>query len=104
MEFFKPKDDIIRKVYYAIGEVSIVTGIEVHTLRKWEKQYGYPKSKRNGSHHRKYEYLDILIFQTIQNLLVEYNNHGVAKHLPAKVKELQANLKGNKQQLVAIEK
>ena len=40
--------------YIAIGELSEMTGIGVHTLRVWEKRYGAPHSQRLPSGHRRY--------------------------------------------------
>lgn len=38
----------------SIGEVSNATGISVYTLRQWERRYGYPKSIKRISGHRRY--------------------------------------------------
>lgn len=38
----------------SIGELAEQTGISPHTLRIWEKRYGFPKAERLPSGHRRY--------------------------------------------------
>ena len=38
----------------SIGEVSTATGISVYKLRQWERRYGYPRSIKRASGHRRY--------------------------------------------------
>jgi len=38
----------------SIGELAELTGISTHTLRIWEKRYGFPKAERLPSGHRRY--------------------------------------------------
>jgi DNA-binding transcriptional MerR regulator len=39
---------------YSIAAVSKLTGISCHTLRVWERRYGFPAPERSGSGHRRY--------------------------------------------------
>lgn len=46
-----------------IGSVSRQTGIEIATLRKWEKRYGFPKPQRTATGRREY------LAETVEQLL-----------------------------------
>ena len=37
-----------------IGELSKLTGVQISTLRTWERRYGWPIPRRSGSGHRTY--------------------------------------------------
>lgn len=39
---------------YSIAAVSKLTGISCHTLRVWERRYGFPVPERSASGHRRY--------------------------------------------------
>ena len=39
---------------YSIAAVSKLTGISCHTLRVWERRYGFPVPERSPSGHRRY--------------------------------------------------
>lgn len=43
----------------SIGQVAKETGISVHTLRQWERRYGYPISLKRESGHRRYPLKEI---------------------------------------------
>ena len=58
------EEDIPRKAFYTIGEVSRITGVKTHVLRYWETQGKLLKPTRRGSRHRLYRPADIqLIFE-----------------------------------------
>ncbi len=40
--------------HISIGELAELTGISTHTLRIWEKRYGFPRAERLPSGHRRY--------------------------------------------------
>jgi DNA-binding transcriptional MerR regulator len=40
---------------YSIAAVSKLTGISCHTLRVWERRYGFPVPERSASGHRRYD-------------------------------------------------
>ena len=42
------------KPRYSIAAVSKLTGISCHTLRVWERRYGFPVPERSASGHRRY--------------------------------------------------
>lgn len=37
-----------------IGEISLILGVPVPTLRSWERRYGVPRPRRTGGGHRRY--------------------------------------------------
>ena len=61
----------IKKLYYSIGEVSKMTGLETHVLRYWETEFKELKPRKNRAGHRAYTSEDILIVERIQYLLKE---------------------------------
>jgi DNA-binding transcriptional MerR regulator len=57
------------KLYYSIGEVSSLTGIEAYTLRYWEKEFPKLKPKKSKTGQRDYVKKDIELILTIKDLL-----------------------------------
>lgn len=50
---------------YSIAAVSKLTGISCHTLRVWERRYGFPAPFRTRAGHRRYDRVQV---QTLLNL------------------------------------
>ncbi len=59
----------IKKLYYAIGEVSDRTGLEAHVLRYWETEFEQLKPRKNRAGRRIYTAEDIAVVERIQHLL-----------------------------------
>ena len=59
----------IKKLYYAIGEVSGRTGLETHVLRYWETEFEQLKPRKNRAGRRIYTVEDIAVVERIQHLL-----------------------------------
>ncbi len=59
----------IKKLYYAIGEVSEITNLEAHVLRYWESEFEQLKPRKNRAGRRVYTDEDIATVQRIQHLL-----------------------------------
>ena len=59
----------IKKLYYAIGEVSNMTGLEAHVLRYWETEFEQLKPRKNRAGRRIYTVEDIAVVERIQHLL-----------------------------------
>ena len=57
-----------KKLYYKIGEVADLTGVEAHTLRYWENELEALKARKNRSGHRIYTEADIEVIQHIKHL------------------------------------
>ena len=53
---------------YPIRVVSKMTGINVHTLRAWERRYGVPRPSRSAGTHRLYDESDIAVIRRVQEL------------------------------------
>ncbi|MDO9531656.1 MAG: MerR family transcriptional regulator [Deltaproteobacteria bacterium] len=65
------EEDIPRKAFYSIGEVSRITGVNTHVLRYWETQGKLLKPSRRGSRHRLYRPADIQLILEIKRLREE---------------------------------
>lgn len=71
------------KLFYKIGEVSKIAGVESYVLRYWESEFNFLKPRKSKSGQRIYVKKDLdLIFQ-IKNLLYNerYTIEGVRKKL-----------------------
>ena len=62
------EEDIPRKAFYSIGEVSRITGVHTHVLRYWEDQGKLLKPSRRRSRHRLYRPDDIQLIFEIKRL------------------------------------
>jgi DNA-binding transcriptional MerR regulator len=56
------------KLYYAISEVSRITGLEAYVLRYWEKEFPALKPKKNRGGSRMYTAKDIEVVNRIKFL------------------------------------
>jgi DNA-binding transcriptional MerR regulator len=61
----------IKKLYYSIGEVSDLTGLEQHVLRYWESEFDELKPRKNRAGRRVYTAEDIETVRHIHHLLKE---------------------------------
>jgi DNA-binding transcriptional MerR regulator len=59
------------KLYYKIGEVSELTGIESHVLRYWESEFKVLRPHRAGSKQRLYRRADVETIFEIKRLLYD---------------------------------
>ena len=73
----------IRKLYYSIGEVSQITGLEQHVLRYWETEFPELNPQKNRAGRRIYTRSDIDFINLIKQLLKEekYTIEGARKAL-----------------------
>ncbi len=53
---------------YSIAAVSKLTGISCHTLRVWERRYGFPVPERSPSGHRRYDRLQVQLLCRLSEL------------------------------------
>ena len=63
--------DGIRKLYYSIGEVSQLTGLEQHVLRYWETEFPGLSPQKNRAGRRIYTRNDIDFIERLKYLLKE---------------------------------
>jgi DNA-binding transcriptional MerR regulator len=54
---------------YSIGEVSEITGLPLHILRQWQRQFPQLNPKRDHANRRYYTVRDIDIVQRIKQLV-----------------------------------
>jgi DNA-binding transcriptional MerR regulator len=71
------------KVYFRIGEVSELVGVEAHVLRYWETEFPLIKPFRGKSKQRLYRRKDVQTLLVIKELLHQqgYTIAGARKHL-----------------------
>jgi DNA-binding transcriptional MerR regulator len=65
------EEEIPRKAFYTIGEVSRITGVHPHVLRYWEEEGKLLKPSRRRSRHRAYRPADIQLVFEIKRLREE---------------------------------
>ena len=77
------------KLYFKIGEVKKITGVETHVLRYWESEFKIIRPQRASSKQRLYRKVDVENILTIKKLLYEdgYTVPGARKLLTAKKSE-----------------
>jgi DNA-binding transcriptional MerR regulator len=67
----KEPSSIPEKLYYKIGEVSEITGIEPYVLRYWESEFKIVSPSRTNSKQRLYRKKDLELILEIKKLLYE---------------------------------
>jgi len=67
----KEPSSIPEKLYYKIGEVSEITGIEPYVLRYWESEFKIVSPSRTHSKQRLYRKKDLELILEIKKLLYE---------------------------------
>ena len=83
------------KLFFKIGEVADLAGLEQHVLRYWEEEIEFLKPKKNKSGQRLYQKKDVeLIFQIKKLLYTEkFTLAGARKKLNKnKKKEVQLDI------------
>lgn len=63
------RKDIPDKVYFRIGEVSDLVGVEPHVLRYWESEFSVIRPRRAKSNQRLYRKQDVENLLLIKTLL-----------------------------------
>src|ERR1035438_7412038 len=63
--------DIPDKLYFKIGEVSELLGVEPYVLRYWESEFPGLSPKKSGTGHRLYRRKDVELLLRIKHLLKE---------------------------------
>jgi DNA-binding transcriptional MerR regulator len=63
--------EIPDKLYFKIGEVSELLGVEPHVLRYWETEFPGLSPKKSGTGHRLYRRKDVELLLRIKDLLYE---------------------------------
>ncbi len=93
----------IKKLYYAIGEVSDRTGLETHVLRYWETEFEQLKPRKNRAGRRIYTAEDIAVVERIQHLLrVEKYTIEGARQVLKKSDSTSIPVSGQRRELIAL--
>ena len=90
--------EIPNKLFFGIGEVSGIVGVEPHVLRYWESEFPSLRPGRAGSKRRRYRRKDIELVLEIKKLLYDkrFTIAGAKKilarkcHTPTPVKKKSA--------------
>jgi DNA-binding transcriptional MerR regulator len=59
------------KLYFKIGEVSEIVGVEPYVLRYWESEFRQLSPKKSGTGHRLYRRKDVELLLRIKHLLYD---------------------------------
>ena len=73
----------MKKLYYSIGEVSDITGVDAHILRYWETIFQELNPKKNKAGNRVYKEDDIETVLKLKELIQEkkYSTEGAQQVL-----------------------
>jgi DNA-binding transcriptional MerR regulator len=77
------------KIYFKIGEVSEIVGVEPYVLRYWETEFDLLKPSKAPSRHRLYKKKDVELLLDIKRLLYSegFTIEGARKKLKENKKE-----------------
>ena len=80
---------IPEKIYFKIGEVCELVGVQAHVLRYWETEFPMLSPQKNRSGQRSYRRRDVEIALRIKQLLYEemFTIAGAKKKLQAEMRE-----------------
>ena len=67
----QPTPEIPDKLYFKIGEVSELLGVEPYVLRYWETEFPVLSPKKSGTGHRLYRRKDVELLLRIKHLLYD---------------------------------
>src|SRR4029079_8859380 len=67
----QPTPEIPDKLYFKIGEVSELLGVEPYVLRYWESEFPVLSPKKSGTGHRLYRRKDVEMLLRIKHLLYD---------------------------------
>ena len=81
--------NIPEKLYFKIGEVCDLVGVQAHVLRYWETEFPQLAPQKNRSGQRSYRRKDVEISLRIKELLYDdmYTIAGARKKLQAELRE-----------------
>jgi DNA-binding transcriptional MerR regulator len=83
------------KIYFKIGEVSEIVGVEPYVLRYWETEFEVLKPSKAPSRHRLYKKRDVELLLEIKRLLYSegFTIEGARKKLRETKKDEKNQLK-----------
>jgi DNA-binding transcriptional MerR regulator len=82
-ELYPDFADIPDKLYFRIGEVGDLVGVEPHVLRYWESEFPSVGPKKSDTGHRMYRRKEVQLLLKIKYLLYEkkYTIEGARQYL-----------------------
>src|SRR6186997_3563267 len=91
----QPNPEIPDKIYFKIGEVSEILGVEPYVLRYWETEFELLRPAKAPSKHRLYKKRDVELLLDIKRLLYTegFTIEGARKKLKESKKEEKNQLK-----------
>src|SRR4029079_9864099 len=98
----QPTPEIPDKLYFKIGEVSELLGVEPYVLRYWESEFPVLSPKKSGTGHRLYRRKDVELLLRIKHLLYErrFTIDGARQYLHDESRQSQQKeIKQEQQQL-----
>ena len=92
--------EIPDKLYFRIGEVSSLLGVETYVLRYWETEFPSLAPKKSGTGHRLYRRKDVELLLKIKHLLYEkrFTIEGARQSLQSEPPKAKATRETKKQQ------
>jgi DNA-binding transcriptional MerR regulator len=102
-ESIKTYNPLPDKLFYKIGEVSKIVGVEPYVLRYWETEFPFLKPRKNKSGQRVYIKRDVELLLHIKRLLYQerFTIEGVRKQLDMNTMQLGEQNAGHETQKTA---
>ena len=97
--------EIPDKLYFKIGEVSDLLGVEPYVLRYWETEFTALSPKKSGTGHRLYRRKDVELLLRIKHLLYErkFTIEGARQSLQSEPRAPLRKPKQAQQELFAVD-
>src|SRR5215831_11363056 len=91
--------EIPDKLYFRIGEVSGLLGVEPYVLRYWETEFPSLSPKKSGTGHRLYRRKDVEMLLRIKHLLYEkrFTINGARQFLHEEARTVHKEIKQEQQ-------
>ena len=92
--------EIPGKLYFKIGEVAELLGVEPYVLRYWETEFPQITPKKSGTGHRLYRRKDVELLLRIKHLLYErrFTIEGARQAMQNGAKQAKVRLAARAQQ------
>jgi DNA-binding transcriptional MerR regulator len=93
--------EIPDKLYFKIGEVSELLGVEPYVLRYWETEFPALAPKKSGTGHRLYRRKDVELLLRIKHLLYDkrFTIEGARQALHSEARVAKPRRKNTQQEL-----
>jgi len=99
--------EIPDKLYFRIGEVSSLVGVEPYVLRYWETEFPAVGPKKSGTGHRMYRRKEVELLLKIKYLLYDrkYTIEGARQYLTSESKMAKRKIpaKGEQRELFSAD-